>query len=508
MIELQTPEEAAQWLRHQMQVNSTGAGSLVAHSIKISPGDAFIAWPGAANDGRLYVEAALQAGAVACIVEREGVENFAFLDPRIATYRNLKKSCGLLAAEFFGYPSRQLRIAAVTGTNGKTTTAWWLAAALNRLGVKTAAIGTLGVGIPGQVMLETGLTTPDPVLLQQQLRRLADLGYAAVALEASSIGLSEHRLDGTAIEIALFTNFTQDHLDYHGSMESYWEAKAALFDWPGLRAAVVNIDDIYGEKLFAQLQHKRLSLWPVSANPSILMDSGLQTLNIIHTANGLQFNVVNNVDGSSHSVSTAIPGNYNVSNLLGVLAALCAMGFSMADAVQASSALPAVPGRVEPLLMPGLPLVVIDYAHTPDALEKVLCALQPVAQKRNGNLICVFGCGGNRDAEKRPLMGAAAEKNANRVVLTSDNPRSEKPLLIINQILHGFISPEIAYIEPDRRLAIAHAIACAAVEDIVLIAGKGHESTQEVQGVKTWFSDRAEAVKAMDIRNALEKAQP
>jgi UDP-N-acetylmuramyl-tripeptide synthetase len=483
--QLHTPEQAAGWLRERV------SGSLRTDSRKLAQGDGFIAWPGAATDGRKFVGGALAAGAQACLVEQDGAAAYDFRDDKVAEYAGLKAATGPIAAVYFNEPSRQLQISAVTGTNGKTSTAWWLAQALGRLGRKCGVIGTLGIGEPG-AMVANGLTTPDPVLLQQELRRFADEGFVACALEASSIGLVEHRLDATAIEVAIFTNFTQDHLDYHASMQAYWEAKAALFGWPGLKAAVINIDDAKGAELNASLAGSGLDLWTVSC----VEPARLQARKIVHGEDALSFEVAEGAE--SHLLAVQLVGQYNVSNLLGVIGALRAMGVPLVDAVKACAGLLPVPGRTETLAIPGRPLVVIDYAHTPDALEKVLLALRPAAARRGGRLWCVFGCGGDRDATKRPLMAAVAEKNADQVVVTSDNPRSENPLAIICQVLLGMSHRDAVHVQADRAAAITHALSLAAPADVVLLAGKGHESFQEVGGVKLPFSDRAHAQTALD----------
>lgn len=484
MDQLQTPGQAAQWLRQRV------AGSLWTDSRKVGTGDGFIAWPGAATDARRYVAGVLDAGAQACLVERDGVESYGFTDSRVAAYPGLKLATAPIAAEFFGHPSRQLDLLAVTGTNGKTSTAWWLAQALGRLGRTCGVVGTLGMGQP-DAMVFNGLTTPDPVLLQQQLRRWVDDGFAACALEASSIGIAEHRLDATTIRVAVFTNFTQDHLDYHGDMASYWEAKARLFGWPGLKAAVLNVDDAKGEALAGSLQGSGLDVWTVScAAPARLRAQAIH-----QGGDGMSFDVL---EGESrHRLSTGLVGLYNVSNLLGVMAALRALGLPLREVVQACAHLPPVPGRMDVISVPGRPLVVVDYAHTPDALEKVLGALRPLADGRAGKLWCVFGCGGERDAGKRPLMAAIAEKGADQVVVTSDNPRSEDPAAIIAQVLQGFQRGAKVEVQADRALAIANTVAHADARDVILVAGKGHENYQESAGVKLPFSDKAQAEAAL-----------
>ena len=492
--QLHTPEQAARWLHERV------TGTLSADSRRLAQGDGFIAWPGAATDGRKYVNAALAAGAGACLVEHAGAQVYGFSDDRVATYKGLKAATGPMAAAYFGAPSEHLQVVAITGTNGKTSTAWWLAQALGRLGRQCGIVGTLGIGEPG-AMVFNGLTTPDPVLLQQQLRRFADEGFAACALEASSIGLEERRLDGTRIQMAVFTNFTQDHLDYHASMNDYWYAKQMLFSWPGLQAAIINTDDSKGLELSAALVGTFLDVWTFScAGPA-----RLQAQAIHQGAHDLSFEVVEGAE--RHRITTPMVGLYNVSNLLGVMASLRAMKVPLADAVHACTDLLPVPGRTETLAVPGLPLVVIDYAHTPDALEKVLTALKPVALSRSGRLWCVFGCGGDRDASKRPLMAAVAEKNADQVVVTSDNPRSEPPMSIIGQMLQGLSQPQAVHVQEDRRTAISHALHSAQPRDVVLLAGKGHENYQEIKGVKIAFSDRVQAQTALDAIAATRKLE-
>ena len=397
-----------------------------------------------------------------------------------------------MADHFFKTPSQRLHVVATTGTNGKTSTAWWTAQALAALGRRCGVIGTLGIGEPGRVVA-TGLTTPDPVTLQAALHDFADRGFAACAIEASSIGLAEHRLDATRIEVALFTNFTRDHLDYHADMGDYWAAKRRLFAWPGLRAAVLNVDDLQGAALADELQGGGLDLWTVSCRgPARLAARGLA-----YDGGGLGFEIVEG--DAAATVRSALVGDYNASNLLVVAAGLRALGVPLADAAAALSGVTPVPGRLQ-RVAGGDVDVVVDYAHTPDALEKVLAALRPLAAARGAALWCVFGCGGDRDATKRPLMGAIAARGADRVVLTSDNPRDESPAAILAQILAGVPGhDEVAVIE-DRREAIAHAVGTAARGDVVLLAGKGHEDYQEVAGTKRPFSDLDEARAALRRR--------
>ncbi|WP_198968977.1 UDP-N-acetylmuramoyl-L-alanyl-D-glutamate--2,6-diaminopimelate ligase [Xylophilus sp. ASV27] len=487
--------EAVQWLRAQVP------GTLHADSRQVGPGDGFIAWPGAATDGRAHVASALARGAAACLVERDGAEAFDFGTARVAAFAGLKAATGPIAADWFGRPSEALQVLAVTGTNGKTTSTWWLAQALSKVEheaqVPCGLVGTLGIGVPPQVV-STGMTTPDPVLLQRQFRRFVDQGLAACAIEASSIGIAERRLDGTRIRVAAFTNFTQDHLDYHGGMPAYWQAKAGLFDWPGLQAAVVNIDDAAGAGLARALAGRALDLWTYSLRgPARLVAE-----DIGYAGGGLRCTVVEGAE--RHLLATQAIGHYNLYNLLGVVACMRALGISLAASVAACADLAPVPGRMERVSRAGQPLVAVDYSHTPDALEKALQALRPLARERGGELLCVFGCGGGRDPGKRPLMGAIAAREADRVWITSDNPRNEPPQAILEQIVRGLPPGAAAQVEPDRALAIRGAIAAAGARDVVLVAGKGHEDYQEVAGVRLPFSDRAQVEDALDRRRAIE----
>lgn len=488
-------QQALSWLRARV------SGQLRTDSRLVQPGDGFIAWPGGVSDGRKHVPAALAAGAAACIVEQIGIEAFDLQGP-VASFEGLKASTAQIAAQWCGMPSQQLQVLAITGTNGKTSTAWWLAHALAKYqhGARQgcAMVGTLGIGVPPQV-ISTGLTTPDPVCLQYAFADYVQQGIAACAMEASSIGIEEHRLDGTQIHTAVFTNFTQDHLDYHGSMQAYWQSKAKLFAWQGLKAAVINVDDAHGQSLATQLQSDgALDVWTLAVD----RPARLQALHVRHGMRGLAFEVQEG--GQTFTMETGLIGQYNVSNMLGVLASMRTLGVPLADAVKTCADLEPVPGRMQQLAHPGQPLVVVDYAHTPDALEQALQGLQPVAQSRGGQLHCVFGCGGNRDASKRPLMGQAAQRQADVVWVTSDNPRGELPEAIVADITAGMALQGV-HVQVDRVQAIAQAIAQASAQDVVLLAGKGHEDYQEIKGVKHPFSDMDKARQALGQREGQNK---
>ena len=506
VMQLPDADSAARWLAARVQPGA----QLRTDSRAVRPGDAFIAWPGYARDGRAFVADALAAGAVACLVEAEGLSCFssdalgaALDDERLASLPGLKAATGPLCDRYFGQPGARLDVVATTGTNGKTSTAWWMAQALSLAGRRCGVIGTLGVGEPPTALrpeaavVATGLTTPDPVTLHAAFRRFVDQGFAGVAIEASSIGIVEHRLAAARIRVALYTNFTPDHLDYHGSMADYWAAKRLLFAWPGLQAAVINLDDAQGAALADELQQQAGGprVWSYSTQHA----ASLRAFDIGYHADGLRFGV--DEAGQAVSVQTRLIGEYNVSNVLAVLGGLRALGVPLAQAAALAPAFTPVPGRMQRVAGDATqPQVVVDYAHTPDALEKALQALRPFAHARGGQLWCVFGCGGNRDATKRPVMGGIAARLADRVVVTSDNPRHEAPEAILAQILWGCDGAVHVGVEGDRRIAVAQAVRDAAPGDVVLIAGKGHEDYQEVAGVRHPYSDVDEAAQALRLR--------
>ena len=491
MQQMHSPEQAAVWLRARVQAQ------LQSDSRRVQTGDAFFAWAGQHTDARHHVVQALQQGASACLVEADGLEAFEALndlglhDAPIVSYQGLKAASGAIADAYFEQPSQQMHLIAVTGTNGKTSTAWWLAQALTRLGQRCTLVGTLGLGEPGQ-MHSTGLTTPDPLQLQTQLRRWVNEGVKACAMEASSIGLVEHRLNGCHIRTAILTNFTQDHLDYHGDMQTYWQAKQSLFEWPGLATAVINWDDPKGQALCEMLASTPVQVWTVSMHST---QANVYARHVRTTAQGMEFEVV--CGEQSQSVSSQCVGEFNVMNMLGVMAVLCQAGHRLSAVVDACHALQPVPGRMQTWGRVGTPAVVVDYAHTPDAVAKALQALRPWAHARGGRLYCVLGSGGDRDSSKRAPMGRSAEAHADQVCLTSDNPRSEDPQHIVQQMLAGMTQPHKAIQQLDRAKAISDSIAQAQAADVVLVAGKGHETYQEVQGQKLPFSDSDHVVLAL-----------
>ena len=498
LTRLKSAEAAARWLREWC------TGKLCTDSRAVRPGDAFIAWPGYARDGRAFVNGALNMGAATCLVEDEGVDAFKFTDARVASLPGLKGRTGEIAASYFEHPTATLSVIAITGTNGKTSSSWWVAQASSLLGRRCGVVGTLGVGEPpspgrgheaGGQLDYTGLTTPDPVRLQAAFAGMRDAGFAACAIEASSIGIVEGRLTGTRVDTAVFTNFTQDHLDYHGSMDAYWQAKRALLDFPGLQHVVLNVDDERLAQLAQELSGGALDVWTVSTQ----QPARLRAMGLHYSAEGLSFTLQEGAE--QVAVHTGLIGDYNAHNLLGVAAALRAQGHALPSVARALAQVTPVPGRMQRVGHGReMPLVVVDYAHTPDALDKALSALQGLAAARGGRLWCVFGCGGDRDRSKRPLMGRIAAERAAQVLITTDNPRTELPARILADIHAG--APQAQVIE-DRATAIRQAVLAASTRDLILIAGKGHEDYQEVNGERTPFSDVGEARSALLERAGL-----
>ncbi|KRB92322.1 UDP-N-acetylmuramoyl-L-alanyl-D-glutamate--2,6-diaminopimelate ligase [Noviherbaspirillum sp. Root189] len=488
------------------------SAQLSSDSRSVRPGDVFFAYPGDVADGRNFIEQALANGARAVVYEAEG---FSWNDRWQAEHLavpQLKKAAGPIANVYYGAPDRNMFSVAVTGTNGKTSCTQWLGKALSRLGQPTAVIGTLGVGLFERGdhggFSANGYTTPDAVLLQRALAQLCERGAKALAIEASSIGIDQGRMNGMHIDVALFTNFTRDHLDYHGDMAAYEAAKRALFDWPGLKHAVINLDDEMGMRLVQYLQHKRADLaitGYTAADRSVPGIAVLRATDIRSSHAGTAFKL----DTAQGSVAVKIQliGQFNVSNVLGILGVLLAKGIAFKAAVDAAEALTAVPGRMQQLGGQEAPLMVIDYAHTPDALEKTIASLRQVAGQRGGQLWCVFGCGGDRDPGKRPQMGAVAQA-ADHVIVTSDNPRNEDPSVIIAQVVAGIdksgMPKEALQVIEDRAAAILWAGRHAAKNDVVLLAGKGHESYQEIKGKKLPFLDADHAALALAARATMK----
>lgn len=463
-----------------------GAGAVRCDSRQVRPGDVFAAFPGASSDGRRFIAQAIANGAIGVVWEADGFAWDANWRVANVAVSGLRDRLGALAAQVYGDPSAQMWVSGVTGTNGKTSCTHWIASALSRLGRPTAVIGTLGAGFVGD--LSGGeRTTPDAASLQEQLAALRARGASGVSMEVSSHGLDQGRVNAVRFSAALFTNLSRDHLDYHGSMDAYGAAKARLFAHPGLRHAVVNIDDAFGAELERTLDRSRVKVLSYGLGQGDIAGHDLDL-----SSRGMRLEI--RTRWGNAVVRSALLGGFNAANLLGVFGVLLAAGVTPHDAGDVLSEVEPVPGRLQLLRLPGKPLVVVDYAHTPDALEKVLETLRPLLPS-GARLLCVFGCGGDRDPGKRPLMGEVATRLADLAVITSDNPRSEAPLEIIEDIVAG--AHPSYHVEADRALAIQHALSQAGADDIVLIAGKGHETYQEIDGQRLPFSDIDAARSAM-----------
>ena len=462
-------------------------------SRQVLPGDLFLAYPGDLADGRRYIADALARGAVAVLWQPGEDFDFGQKFPSTAgiAIDALRPLAGPLAHLVYGNPSEGLSLIAITGTNGKTTISQCLARVYPK---PCAIIGTLGAGFP-DALVETGFTTPEATTLMRYLAEFRAAEAGACALEASSIGIEEGRMNGARVDVAIFTNLTRDHLDYHGSMEAYAAAKKKLFHWPRLRTAIVNLDDEFGLLLARETTALRVLGYAIG---EVRRDfpALVRAENLVDTPFGQRFSLV--LPNGRTTVDTDLVGRYNVANLLAVAAVLHDAGVPAADVGLRLSALSAPPGRMERVGGNGEPLVVVDYAHTPDALDNALAALRPVAAARGGKLAVVFGCGGDRDSGKRPQMGAVAARLADQVLVTSDNPRSEDPQAIIADIVAGMPAAEV---EADRAAAIRRAVLGAEPADVVLLAGKGHESYQEINGVRLPFSDIEQARAALAQRH-------
>jgi UDP-N-acetylmuramyl-tripeptide synthetase len=462
--------------------------SITADSRQVKAGALFLAYPGAVSDGRDYIPQAIQAGANAVVWDDAQFTWRAEWQVKNLAIKDLKRQAGLVAAEFYHRPSSRLMVIGVTGTNGKTSVSQWIAQCLTSLGKKTAVLGTIGNGFL-EAQTEAVNTTPDAILLQAMLADYAEQQAEAVVMEVSSHGLDQGRVNGVEFDVAVLTNLSRDHLDYHGNMEAYAAAKQKLFMWDGLQTSIVNADDVFGRELAITLktQHKPCLTYgfdataahvDISASDLKLHDSGLSMH--VQTPQGIAI------------LAAPVLGRFNAYNVLAVLSTLLATKVALPEAIDAIAQIKPVLGRMQQFGGGNLPLVVVDYAHTPDALEKVLTTLREQVQ---GQLMCVFGCGGDRDAGKRPLMGGVASKLADKVIVTSDNPRSEDPVKVIAEVVTGMTA---GYeVEINRELAINKAVQSAKLGDIVLLAGKGHENYQEIAGVKYPFDDALIAQSAL-----------
>jgi UDP-N-acetylmuramoyl-L-alanyl-D-glutamate--2,6-diaminopimelate ligase len=472
-----------------------GAGRIVLSGLtldsrRVRRGDAFFALRGTQGHGIEFAAGAVQRGAQVVLAEAPAVEGVAPLDAPLLWIENLHTQVGEIAARFYERPSESMRMVGVTGTNGKTSCVQLLAQALTLLGHRAASIGTLGAGVHGQLR-EGERTTPDAISVQALLADFRDAEVSHVAMEVSSHALEQGRVGAVDFEVAAFTNLTRDHLDYHGSMKAYGAAKAKLFAWPGLQSAVINIDDAFGHELATQLP---AGVQPLRFSMADDSEAEIAASAIVTSAGGLTFQL--RTPWGVRMINSHLLGRFNVANLLAVVGCLGALGESFSRIVAAVEQLQPVNGRMSRLGgLHGLPLVVVDYAHTPDALEQALSALRAHCA---GKLICVFGCGGERDAGKRPLMGAIAARLADVAIVTDDNPRSEDGDAIVVQIVAGMASARAMTVERDRASAIGHALQLAQSGDVVLIAGKGHETYQDGAGGKRPFDDLAVAHAALE----------
>jgi UDP-N-acetylmuramoyl-L-alanyl-D-glutamate--2,6-diaminopimelate ligase len=490
------------------KVNNTRVTGLSLDSRKIEADWLFIALATDCEQRSLYIASALDSGSTAVLYDAEhplsSEEQACLLQHSVSAYSvvNVSEMVSEIAARFYHHPSKEMTVLAVTGTNGKTSVSQFIAQALESQSIACGVIGTLGVGRISN-LVTTNMTTPDPITVQATLAQFRDQGIEYVAIEASSHALVQGRLKAVEIDVAILTNLSRDHLDYHGDMATYSAAKFSLFEFASLSAVVLNVADTFGRTIFSNLSTRsELSFVNYDANGDV--PAALVARNSKTNLTGISFDVEFNEHQAT--VNSSLLARFNIDNLLASIAGLLATGFEFETVIKAINQCHAVDGRMQTYTADGAPLVVIDFAHTSDALAHALQALH-AHKTATSKVWCVFGCGGDRDTGKRPLMGHVAELNADYIVLTADNPRSEDNASIIKQILAGMAHPEKAYIEPARDQAICYAIEHATRDDIVLIAGKGHEQYQDIAGVKRPFSDVKVVLSALHAANDLWSAR-
>ena len=459
-------------------------------SRQVVPGDLFFALQGIQDNGLRYIESAAARGAVAILVESDLLTSLPPCSAPLIGVSDLKRKVSDIAGHFYHHPSQQMEVIGVTGTNGKTSCCQFIAAAMDHLGIRCGVIGTLGYGSV-DALRSTSHTTPDAITLQQLLAQLSREDFKAVALEVSSHGMDQGRVDAVRFDTAIFTNLTRDHLDYHGDMQSYGESKRKFFCLPGIRHAIINVDDAYGRELVNQLPEK-LTLYSYGISSS---DADIRVKSVQFDHKGLTAAVSS--PWGEGIISSSLMGRFNLANLLAVFSVLCVQGIPIERVLEAITAIKTAPGRMERFGGGGLPTVVVDYAHTPDALDVTLTTLRELS---SGKLWCVFGCGGDRDQGKRPVMGEVAERLSDELVLTNDNPRGEDPERIVHDIKSGMRNPGRARVELDRAQAIRSAINQAFETDLVLVAGKGHEQWQEVKGARVAFDDAEQVKQALNMK--------
>ncbi len=462
---------------------------LLFDSRYIQAGDVFIALKGTQTDGRQFIPDVVSKQAAAILVDADEVAETIRYENNIPIIPvpALRAQLGEIAAAFYGFPARHMKMFGVTGTNGKTSCSHFLAQALQYFHLPCGVMGTLGNGLYG-ALGEPGLTTPDPVTLHATLRSFLQQGAKAAAIEVSSHSIDQGRVNGIAFEAGIFTNLTQDHLDYHGTMAAYAAVKKSFLETFAIKNLIINADDAYGKVWAAELagQHPVVAYSLAKADLPVMIPQ-VYTENISLSLSGIHAVVVS--PWGRGELTLPLIGMFNLSNVLAVLTALCLQEIPFDDVLSVLSQLKAVPGRMQLLGGSGQPLVAVDYSHTPDSLEKALLALR---HHTKGKLICVFGCGGNRDAAKRPLMAKIAEELADRVIVTNDNPRHEDPDDIADQIIRGFKHPERVLRVLDRSKAIEKSIQYASANDCILVAGKGAEHYQQIGDQKFPFDDVSE----------------
>ncbi len=469
---------------HLLSNQDCDVTGLSLDSRKISPGDLFFACQGVHLDGRQFMNDAISKGARVILCEDDSSSSLVFSENTlIVPIKNLNHSIGKIAANFYDNPAKLLRIVGVTGTNGKTSCTHFLGSAFQHLNMRCGVIGTLGVGLYGHIEPGT-LTTPDAITLQKTFNEFVKENISIVAMEVSSHSIDQGRVNAIPFEIGIFTNLTRDHLDYHGDMETYGAVKKRLFDNTLLKYAVINADDEFGLSLIRSLKKGDVLAYSVQPKKAKVSVPLIFAENVRLSADGIRAQIYS--PWGEGVLNGKLMGQFNLSNALAVLGTLCLMKIPFDVALEALSFLTPVSGRMETLGGGQFPTVVIDYAHTPDALQKVLMALR---NHCSGKLYCLFGCGGDRDKGKRPIMGQIAKSHADEVVITDDNPRTENPISIVNDILKGFSNMQAVTIQHDRSKAIQYIIQCAKPGDYVLIAGKGAELFQQIGDKKIPFSD-------------------
>lgn len=458
-------------------------------SRQVNPGDLFVAVRGTEADGVHFIDRAIERGAVAVALDASRSAEVNDCPVPVIKVADIKARLGEIADRFFEQPSSQLCVVGITGTNGKTSCCQYIAQGLMAAEVRCGIIGTLGWGEPGKLR-NTGHTTPDVVSVHRMLAHFVAENYQVVVMEVSSHGLDQMRVNGVRFDTGVFTNLTRDHLDYHQTMQHYGSSKRKLFDMPGIKHAVLNVDDNFGCQLYEELDEKLETIGFALEEPADVRASSVQ-----FSPQGIRARISS--PWGEGILNSSLLGRFNLSNLLAVFSVLCRQGLSVDKTLAVIANLENAPGRMQRYGGAGLPVVVVDYAHTSDALMVALATLREFC---TGKLICVFGCGGERDKGKRSQMGKVAERLSDEIVLTNDNPRREADQLIIEDILTGITKPLSVRVCKDRAMAIQQAVSMAGVDDVVLVAGKGHENFQEIGGARMAFNDGEQVKQALRLK--------